>query len=258
MKRPVIDAHIHLDMYEENSRNKILSSLFKNKIAALITVSSDYRSALRNLQLQKNHRKIKTAIGYHPEQPLPSKKELDQILKLARENKEGITAIGEVGLPYYLRKKDEHVELDDYIKVLAAFIQTAKHLNKPIVLHAIYEDADIVLDLLKNYSIEKAHFHWFKGSDNTLEQIKRTGFYISITPDCLYEKEIQHIISTFPIELMMVETDGPWPFKGKFKDELTHPRMIHDSVKMISEIKSIKLDKVYDILLENTKKFYQC
>ncbi|WP_082234889.1 TatD family hydrolase [Halobacillus massiliensis] len=258
MKFPIIDAHIHFDMYEKHERQQIIEDLLKEKIEAMISVSNNYTSAVENLRLNKTYPQIKPAAGYHPEQPLPSKKETADIVDLIFKEKDNFYAIGEVGLPYYLRKKGKVSNLKEYINMLETYIDLAKQLDKPIICHAVYEDANIVLDLLKKHSVEKAHFHWFKGSDHTLEQIRKAGYFISVTPDSCYEKEIQHIVSKFPLEYLMVETDGPWPFKGEFEKELTHPRMIHESIQIISNIKQLEPSDVYNRLLKNTKKFYQC
>ncbi|PNB76621.1 TatD family deoxyribonuclease, partial [Pseudomonas sp. FW305-BF6] len=82
------------------------------------------------------------------------------------------------------------------------------------------------------------------------------GYYISITPDVLYEDEIQELVKHYPINLMMVETDGPWPFEGPFNRDYTHPRFIHESVRKIAEIKALEIEEVYKCLYENTKEFY--
>lgn len=52
----------------------------------------------------------------------------------------------------------------------------------PIILHAVYEDADTVCDLLEKYKVSRAHFHWFKGSDETMKRMMKNGYYISIAP----------------------------------------------------------------------------
>ena len=87
------------------------------------------------------------------------------------------------------------------------FIELASKYNLPIVLHAVYEDADIVCDLLEKYKVSRAHFHWFKGSDETMKRMMRNGYYISITPDVLHKEKIRKIVSYYPLEYMMVETD---------------------------------------------------
>ena len=69
----------------------------------------------------------------------------------------------------------------------------------------------------------------------------KNGYFISVTPDVCYEKEIQRLVHLYPLEQMMVETDGPWPFEGPFQSQITHPSMIHQSIKVIADIKKLPL-----------------
>src|SRR5699024_3236735 len=164
--------------------------------------------------------------------------EMDQFFTWIEQNKEKMIAIGEVGLPYYLRKENEQIELTPYIQLLTRFIELSVRMDKPIILHAVYEDAPLVCTLLEEFSVKKAHFHWFKGDQKTLERI------------------IQQIVAQTPIENLLVETDGPWPFEGPFRGEMTHPKMLHASIEMIASIKDLSLDAVYEQLYENTIDFY--
>ncbi|KGX86268.1 DNAase [Pontibacillus marinus BH030004 = DSM 16465] len=253
----MIDAHIHLDMYEVEDQEKILQDLNHENVEALIAVSNQIESAKRNLELARLDERVKPAIGWHPEQLLPSEDEVEELLKMLEEHKGQIVAVGEVGLPYYMRKEYGWIEMQPYLELLETFVKKAAILDKPVVLHAIYEDADYVCDLLEKHDVKKAHFHWFKGSKHTLDRMMRNGYLISVTPDCLYEEEIHRLIEQYPLKQLMVETDGPWPFEDKFKGSITHPWMIHESVKTIAELKQMNVDDVYGILLENTKRFYE-
>lgn len=251
-----IDSHIHLDMYVERQQIEIISSLQGNKIEALISVSNDLQSAKVNLSQANNCEAVKPAFGFHPEQAVPTSTEIKQIFQFIEDNNERMVAIGEVGLPYYLKRQNPELRLGPYIKILEDFIILAKKYNKPIILHAIYEDASVVCDLLEKHAVTQAHFHWFKGNSEITERLALSGYYISITPDVLYEKEIMRIVECFPIEQMMVETDGPWKFTGPFKNQATHPKMIHDVINEIATIKQLDLSTVYTKILQNTVGFY--
>ncbi|WP_267894852.1 TatD family hydrolase [Lentibacillus sp. Marseille-P4043] len=252
----VIDAHIHLDMYGVPDRNRLLKELKHHHVAALIAVSCHLQSAEMNLEFSRIDKRIKPAFGYHPEQELPSDLMLDEIIAFMQRNQEEMVAVGEVGLPYYSRQKNPNLQVDLYLEILELFIQQAVTLDKPIVLHAVYDDAPLVCDLLEKHSVKKAHFHWFKGDYKTIERMQQNGYYISITPDVLYEREIQQLVKHYPLSNMMVETDGPWRFKGPFMGEKTHPKMIHQSVAKIAELKGLNVEEVYCRLYENTSQFY--
>ncbi|HLR69461.1 TatD family hydrolase [Virgibacillus alimentarius] len=256
MHHTIIDSHIHLDVYPEKDQENILQDLEKHQIEALIAVSQHLASAEINLALAKRNTSIKPAFGFHPEQTLPADSEIAELQQFIEKNQSKMIAVGEVGLPYYLRKKNHAFSLEAYIEILDLFIEQAAQLNKPIVLHAVYEDAPIVCELLEKYSYHKAHFHWFKGDQKTIQHMAKNGYYISITPDVLYEEEIQYLVKTYPLSQMMVETDGPWPFKGPFTNTMTHPKMLHESIRKIAAIKQMEISGVYGRLYNNTKRFY--
>lgn len=257
MKQAVIDSHIHVDLYKENERTLILEQLTEDHVDALISVSMDLSSCRRNLQLAMENKQIKPAFGFHPEQPLPTEQELSQLIDFLNENEEKMIAVGEVGLPYYLRQEKQHIQLDRYIELLEVFIQQAVLREKPIVLHAVYEDAPIVCELLEKHSVKKAHFHWFKGDQKTMERMIRNDYFISVTPDILYEYEIQQLVKVYPLSKIMVETDGPWPFEGIFKDQLTHPKMMHETIRQIAQLKKQSVQTVYEMIYQNSLEFYE-
>ncbi|WP_232700244.1 TatD family hydrolase [Brevibacillus daliensis] len=175
-----INSHIHLDLYKEENALTMLQELQDSNIKAVIAVSMDLVSCKRNMEWKRRFPDlVKPAFGFHPEQPIPEPEELKQLLAWVRENEQDMIAIGEVGLPYYLRKealeKGEHFDLKPYMVIVEEFIKLAVELDKPIVLHAVYEDAELVCDLLQKYDVKKAHFHWFKGSKETLTRMEQAS-----------------------------------------------------------------------------------
>ncbi|OQR58563.1 TatD family hydrolase [Bacillus sp. CDB3] len=249
-----IDSHIHVDQYKGEEKSRLLKDVENSKeVKGLIAVSMNYQSCKDTLSLAKRYPFVHPAIGFHPEQ-LIHREECERIFKLIEAHVEDIVAIGEVGLPYYLRKEDENIAIDPYIAVLKKFVELASKHDLPIVLHAVYEDADTVCDFLEEYKVSRAHFHWFKGSEETMKRMMRNGYYISITPDVLHKEKIRKIVSYYPLEYMMVETDGPWEFQ---EDTLTHPYMIKDVLQEISIIKKISVEKVTEQIYANTVRFYK-
>jgi TatD DNase family protein len=253
--RKIIDCHIHLDKYLDEQIDTMMQSL--EEVDLLISVSYDLESCKRNLYLSNTHPFVKNAFGFHPEQAIRSDKEMADLLQWVQSYAHVMNAVGEVGLPYYLRTSSvSNFQLEPYIELLEEWVKLASKNNLPISLHAVYDDVPTVCSILEKHSIEKAHFHWFKGTDLDMDRIIQNGHFISITPDLLYEEEIQHIASRFPISQLMVETDGPWPFEGPFSGKMTHPNMIHQSVRQISKLKAIPIENTYETLYVNTKKFF--
>lgn len=253
----MIDAHIHLDHYKDEEITQMMGNT--PHIDRYISVSFNLESSKRNIELSRKHQKVRAAFGYHPEQPLPTEKQQIELLTWMNNHLEEMVAIGEVGLPYYLKRKHRVStnQYEQYLHLLETFVHKARVWEKPIVLHAVHEDAQVACDLLERHSIEKAHFHWFKGDIKTITRMKENGYYISVTPDVVYEEDIQELVHTYPLEQMMIETDGPWPFEGPFLGKMTHPTMMCESIRVISSIKKLSIAAVAEQILQNTKSFYQ-
>ncbi|GAA0446552.1 MAG: TatD family hydrolase [Bacillota bacterium] len=252
----IIDAHIHLDMYTQEEQTEIIKSLKRHHVSSLISVSNNLASSISNLRLAERCSAVKPAFGFHPEQEIPNDNDIADLIQFIDSNLDRAIAVGEVGLPYYKRQENSNLMVKPYIELLELFIRKAKEWNKPIVLHAVYDDATIACDLLEKYSITNAQFHWFKGDKPTMERMSQNGYFISITPDVMYEREINQLVNKYPITHMMVETDGPWQFAGPFINQLTHPKMIHKSIKQIATIKKMPLPDVQEQLYVNTSQFF--
>jgi TatD DNase family protein len=257
----MIDAHIHLDLYPKAQQKAIINDMAANDGDRLIAVSMHLASCKKVIKLQQNHpRLVIPAFGFHPEQKLPGGAELDALFAWMLKHRMEMAAIGEVGLPYYMRheaqERGEYLDEKPYIDLLERFVALAAKLNKPIVLHAVYEDAAVACDLLEQYKVTQAHFHWFKGSAETVERMIANGYYISITPDITYEAEIQQLAALYPLSQLMVETDGPWPFEGAFSGQMTHPRMMRESIAQIAAIKGTTPAETDKAVYQNALKFY--
>lgn len=252
----IIDAHTHLDRYSMDTPREYFDT--DDSIENVISVSIHLESCIQNHGLFLKDPRVKPAYGFHPEQELPSVLQLEELLGWMGNHQDSMVAIGEVGLPYYKRTaiSDGFPEKEKYKELLETFIIQAKQWNKPIILHAIYDDAPIVCHLLEKHSIAKAHFHWFKGDIKTMERLAANGHCISITPDIVYKKKTQDLVSAFPLEQIMVETDGPWQFEGPFEKMKTHSSMIHQSVKIIARIKQLPMEETYVRIFENTTSFF--
>lgn len=255
------DAHVHVDDYPAVRRDSLLREAFAAGVAGVVAVSKAAASCAENLALARRHPgRVIPAYGHHPEQPPLGDAELDRLCDWIRERKDEPFAIGEVGLPYYARTdaeaRGEPFDEAPYVRQLERFAALAAELDRPIALHAVYEDADKALDVLERYRVRKAHFHWFKGSRATVERMIRGGCYVSVTPDVLYEPDIRELAAAYPLDLLMSETDGPWPFEGPFAGRETVPAMVRDVVREIAALRGLDASEAERALASNARRLY--
>ncbi|MBB6735831.1 TatD family hydrolase [Cohnella zeiphila] len=256
------DAHIHLDGYPPEERDDMLRKAFAGDVGGAVAVSTGRASCVETRELARKYPgRVLPAYGHHPEQPALEAGELEELCGWIRERRHEPFAIGEVGLPYYLRKEKgaagEPFDEAPYVRQLDRFAALAAELDRPIVLHAVYEDADKALELLERHRVRKAHFHWFKGSPESQRRMADRGCMISFAPDIVYEDEIRELAVAYPLGLIMAETDGPWPFEGPFAGRRTGPEMTRDVVRALAALKGLDPREMERIVERNTKHFYE-
>jgi TatD DNase family protein len=254
----LIDAHLHLDQYPEEDIDRLIEQWRSAGIQAVVAVSKDLMSAYKTLELKQRFPEfIYAAVGFHPEQPLPEETDTNELLALIECEREHISAIGEVGLPHYtLNTRAGGGVIEKYKELLHAFFKTAKKNDLPLALHAVHDHASLVLKILQDYEIKKVHFHWLKGDQQTIQNILDSGYYLSLTPEVCYRERDQKLAAVAPVEQLMVETDGPWPFSGKFEEKTTTPLFLKDVVTKIAEIKKQPTEEIEKHCNKNVEKVY--
>ena len=102
--------------------------------------------------------------------------------------------------------------------------------------------------------VERAVFHWYSGPLDILEEIIHKGYYISATPALAYSRFHQAAVQKAPLERILIETDSPVEYQGK-KSE---PANLIDTLKSLSLLKGMPLQKVADITTDNARQFFGC
>ncbi|WP_299091813.1 TatD family hydrolase [uncultured Metabacillus sp.] len=253
----MIDAHIHLDQYHSNLDEAILRWQ-ENGIEAVVAVASNLQSSYEILKLKQRFPEfVYAAIGHHPEAPPPASMELAELLDLIKQERKHLSAIGEIGLPTY-RKKElyERYKEEEYIFVLEEFLQMAKEIKLPVVLHAVHEEAKNALTCLKRQQIPHAHFHWLKAREDVVSDIVSSGYYVSVTPEVCYRERDQKLARQIPMDQLLIETDGPWKYHGPFKERETSPLLLKEISECLSNILTIPIHSLREKVTTNTKRFY--
>lgn len=254
----MIDAHIHLDQYSEELVERYIHSWIESGVQSVVAVSTSLKSSYKTLKLkQKYPTFIRAAIGHHPEGAPPLQGDLHELLHLIKKEKHLLSAIGEIGLPTYSKKELYELYHEEvFIETIEQFLQLAKTEELPVVLHAVHEESEKVLTLLKKNYIRKAHFHWLKSSQKTANEIICCGYYVSVTPEVCYRKRDQKLVQIIPLDQLLIETDGPWQFNERFMGRQTTPLFLEDIITCLSNILSTPREELGENILKNTEQLY--
>lgn len=249
----MIDIHCHLE-FIENPIEIIREA--KKKMTAVVTSVADLKNAERILKLRENYRDfLFVSLGFHPE-CLKSYKdeEIKKYIEFIIEKRKEICAIGEVGMDFSENCKD--IDKERMKNVFVSFINLAKELNLPLVIHS--RDAfNETLLILKENKAKKVCLHCFSGSEGNLKEALKLGYFISFATNICYTKKHPRLAEKTPIERMLLETDSPWLDPDSPKILTNRPWKIEKSAKIISQIKNLSIEKVLEITKNNAKEFFK-
>lgn len=230
-------------------------------LKAVISVCASPKDFQRTLEIAKQFPDFVFPVaGIHPEYIKEiTQEEIDDIFETLKNNKEKIYGIGEVGLDFFWIKEPEWREKQK--ELFTRFIELAKNLNKPLIVHSRDAYPEIV-HILESAGIEKVHLHMW-GGKNEIEKVLAHEWNISIGPVIATSKTHRKIAKQTPLEKIFLETDSPWfgeyslkgekRFGGRLRGE---PTNIKIPCEKIAKEKKISFEEVWKACGENARKFY--
>lgn len=254
----IIDSHAHYDDARfDGDREEAIELAKESGVDIIINAASDLESSIRSVELSKKYPFFYALAGIHPHEAEKAdaneEKTLLQLEKIARENVK-VVAIGEIGLDYHYDFSPRKVQKKWFVLQM----ELARKLSLPVVIHSREAISD-TMDIIKSFPEVHGVVHSFSGSVETLEELLKLGYYISLGGVVTFKnaKTAVSVAAACPHDRLLLETDCPYlspePHRGKRNGSHL---MIH-TAKRISEIRREPLEKLLDACAENTKKVFQ-
>jgi TatD DNase family protein len=242
-----IDVHCHLDIC--NNLPEIIKISKEKGIKIIITNGLNHLTNKKSLEFAEKYPEVKVALGLYPiDALLMSGKEIEKEIEFIKKNKKKIIAIGEVGLD--LKKSDN---LENQKKILEKFINLAKELDKPIIIHSRKAEKEVI-EFLESFKIKKVVMHCFSGNMNLVKRIINNNWCLSIPANIKNSTHFQSIVKEAPIENLLCETDSP--FLHPDKERENSPINVIESYKKIAEIKKLSIYQTEKIIENNFKRVF--
>jgi TatD DNase family protein len=247
-----IDTHCHLDrdFFKESDTVKVVERARKENVLIIVTNGTTIERNREALELAKRFKEVKAALGIHPSEiDKITDSEIDKEIEFIKANKDKIIGIGEVGLDF----KEENIDKERQIKVFKKFIKLAREINKPIIVHSRKAEKECI-ELLEKENYDKVIMHCFSGKKQLYERIIDKKWLITIPASIKYNEQFKLIAESFPLELMLCETDAPFlhPDRGMNNE----PKNVIEGYKKIAEIKKLKIEEVEKQIEHNFKKMF--
>lgn len=214
----LIDTHCHLDFDRfDEDRDAVVARAAAAGLSHIVVPAVDLGNAVAVIGLAERYDgrgetglKVVPAVGFHPNSLGDWEKGwMERMRPLAEDAR--VVAVGEIGLDYYWNRAPKEVQQ----RVLAAQLELAAELGKPVILHNRDSSADL-LQLLADSPLagrdRPGVLHSFSADWETAEAALEMGFYIGFTGPLTYKNSdgLRRIAGRIPLERLLVETDAPF------------------------------------------------
>ena len=197
----LIDAHTHIDMFDNTTLPTALAEIAEHQIFTL-SVTIDVAAYERAKQIAAHNPLIVPLFGIHPWEAHRFARDLDSLAPLLAES----PMLGEIGLDFLLVKDKslypKQFEVFDY------FLDTAVSQQKIVNIHGLGAET-AVLERLEQFQPPTPIVHWYSGPLNLLDRYLAVGTYFTFGVELLHSEKIEQILAAIPLDRLLTETDNP-------------------------------------------------
>ena len=249
----IFDSHAHYDDHRfDEDRDELIASLWTHGIGKVINIGSDLASIENVLSLVETYPEFYGSVGIHPSDTKDLTEE-DMVYLKKSAAKDGIVAIGEIGLDYYY----EEPEISIQKKWFHRQLDLAEETGLPVIIHS-RDSCQDTLDILKERKTVTGVVHCFSYTKETAEEYLKMGYYIGIGGVLTFKnaKKLKEAVEVIPMDRILLETDCPYlapePHRGTRNSSLMLPYVIEE----IARIKNLEPKQVEDATWENAHRLF--
>jgi TatD DNase family protein len=244
------DTHTHIcDAAFDDDRGTVLAHAAAAGVKAVIAVGETLADAEKNIALARAHPVIRPAAGLYP--TYLDRSAAADLEGFIRRHRDGLAAIGEVGLDFW--KVQDDAERDVQKEIFAGFIDLAIELDLPLNVHSRSAGRHAV-DLLIARGARRVQMHAFDGKFAAARPALEAGYYFSIPPSVVRSRQKQKLVRHLPLSALLVETDSP--VLGPVAGVRNEPANLSTAIEAIAALKELAPEAVADALVANTQSLY--
>lgn len=235
----MIDFHCHLDLFP-NPRDLVeeceKAGLY---VLSVTTVPSAWRGTTA---LSRGSKRIRTALGLHPELAHERESELTLFETLLPEAK----YIGEIGLD---RTPGTEANWPAQERVFRYVLASCERAGGRIMSIHSRRAAKAVLDDLEAFPRAGTPvLHWFGGSQHELLRAIAFGCWFSVGPAMLRGQRGRELVARMPQDRILTESDGPF---AQIETRSAMPTDVGAALQCLGEVWSVRSADAHDIVMNN-------
>ncbi|RME55167.1 MAG: TatD family deoxyribonuclease [Deltaproteobacteria bacterium] len=247
-----IDTHLHLDMFDED-RAAILLRAREAGVRRLITIGTDLPSSRTAIEIAAEESEIYATVGIHPHEVAKRPEDAWERLE-ALATRQGVVAIGEIGLDFHYMHAPRQRQIDDFAEQLAR----ARKLDLPVVVHSREAEAE-TLAILEESGVEEGVIHCFTGSLSMARRALDLGFFISFSGIVTFKKahEVQEVARFVPLDRLLFETDAPYLAPVPERGKRNEPAFVVHTARFLAMLKSLPLETLATEVSRNAARLFR-
>lgn len=210
----------------------------------VISVTTTPSAWTESARLVRGQRRIRTALGLHPQLAHERSRELPLFEKLLPNCR----YVGEIGLDgspgYAVHAKVQQKVFSTILRMLA------ESGGRIMTIHSRGATDEVLSHLSVIPGAGVPILHWFSGTERQLANAIAMGCWFSVGPAMLRSAKGRKLASLMPRSRVLTETDGP------FAEHMGRPLRPKDSwvaVRQLEELWSIDQQQVCDLLKDNLR-----
>ncbi len=258
MAKPYIDGHCHLNSPELRDDVELrISEAVSAGLGRMMVVGSDFPSSVEALALAEKfgYLGVRAAIGVHPHEADSFSGGIPGDFR-AIAGKEGVLAIGEIGLDYHYDLSSREVQRE----VMSEQMAWAWEIGLPVIFH-VREAFPDFFSLVKERKgrLNDGVVHCFSGTLAEAKACLDMGFYLGFGGMITFKKadEVRECLAYCPSDRVILETDSPWLAPVPFRGKTNSPSLMPLIYRAAAEITGRDLLALTDSVWENGVNLYK-
>jgi TatD DNase family protein len=250
----MIDTHCHLtDERLLGQVDDVVARAAKVGVTKIVTVATDLEDSKASIAVCEGRAAVRCSVGVHPAYVANEVEDaVGQVATLL--DNPSVVAIGETGLDYHWDSPRDR-QRTFFLQQL----ELAQRAQRPVIIHC-REAVDDTLAVMRDFSIKRAVFHCFTGTESEATRIVDAGYWLGFTGVITFKKsdEQRRAVLATPIDRLLVETDAPYLSPEPHRNQkVNEPSLVIHTARQVAQLKGVGYDEIDAITTRNAEAFYE-
>lgn len=253
----VFDTHCHLQKKYYDDVDAVVARARAAGVCGMVTIGSAGSVAIAEeaIALAESHADVWATVGFHPhEAAAVGRSELEAIESLASH--ERVVAVGEIGLDYYYERSPR----DRQREAFASFVDIARRVGKPVVIHNRESDRDC-MDMFHTERIGDVGgvVHCFTSSWELARTALDNGMFLGFTGIVTFKRseEVRDVLRRTPHDRVVIETDSPYLAPVPFRGKQNEPAWVAHVVPFVADALGLSVAAAAELTTANARRLYR-